>query len=111
MENEKMFRKLQFRIKLWLVGFILYNIIGSGYFVVYQHHCKNIPIDLLSAYPITTVIMMVVFFIPLVLSIYRYSKILEIRKYRYLSFFFLLFYGLWTFITIIAMLIEMNASQ
>lgn len=97
---DKLKKKTKRLFILWVITYIAVCCISNIY-VLYQWYIMGSnPIELLSGYQIISLVIMIVYFIPLLLVVHHYSKLSKMEVIRKVTVFFIVFQGIWTVIMI-----------
>lgn len=107
MEKEKMLHSLRIMFRIWLVSCIFFYGVSNCYLIYHYYLYRSMPIEILSGYPLVSLIVIVLYFIPLLSIIHHYSKRLGVKKYIRISLLFLIFYTLWSSGMIILLIREL----
>ena len=96
MKNKDSLRKVEFLVKLWAISYIVFGFVCSIYVAWYHYRFGVPPIAILSGYQIVTLLVMIAYFIPLLLTIFHLSKKQGIKKYKMLALVALILKSIWS---------------
>lgn len=75
--HKKIARRLFF---LWVISYVVLGVLSNAYVLYQRVFVGYDPIHMLSGYQVFSLIIMIVYFIPLLLVVLHYAKISEMRK-------------------------------
>ena len=86
---------------IWIASFIILGVISFIY-IIYQRVVNNYnPITMLSGYQLFSLVIMLIYFMPMLLVIRRYSKLAHMTKLRRIAGIAYVFIAIWaTFLSI-----------
>lgn len=94
---------------VWIVSFVIVGIVSNAY-VLYQRTIIGVnPIRMLSSYQIISFLLIVLYFLPLLKAIIRYSKLAHMRLLHKIAGIVFAMISIWSFFMFVFMVIELLA--
>ena len=94
-------KRAKILFRLWVISYIIYNVISNIYYLHQQNIMFNNPIVLLSKYQVLSLVIMIAYFLPLLITVFHYSKLADMLRFHSIVRFILIFFSIWLMLMVL----------